>query len=445
MKPALAEGRVSGATLAGFAAGSVGTGLFSTVPTVLLLFYCTETLGIAASVASAILFLPKLWCLYWDPLVGRWSDRIWTHWGRRAPFMFAGALGTAGGFLLLFHAPAGYGAATVGFVGIAYFLATTCYTLFSVPYITVPAEISSRPLERERAVAWRMPCLLLGVLVGAGATPHLVALGGGGRSGYSAMSWAVAAVSLVAMLAATNSVRSLVGNSPSSSSTKPSSRLPTGPSPYRYRPFRWLVLAYVMQMAAVAYVIAVAPYLVTQVLHAPPETSGTMLGILLGTGILTIPVWFMVARKFGTQRSLTGASLLLIIALAGMLFLREGMSDILVMAEFAALGAPFAALQLLPLIELAHLTNKFGVEHGIHCEATFTGLFIAAEKIALASGSMLVGLGLAALGHIGGGALDGSSVGKQILQFAVVVPGLLCAGSLLVGRLQMDSSRSQTA
>lgn len=78
---------------AAYAAGSFGTGVFSTVPTVILLYFCTEILALPVAWATAIVLLPKLWSILWDPLVGAWSDRTITRIGRRRPFMIAGVLG----------------------------------------------------------------------------------------------------------------------------------------------------------------------------------------------------------------------------------------------------------------------------------------------------------------------------------------------------------------
>ena len=93
------------ADLLAYAAGSFGTGVFSTVPTVLLLFFCTEVLGIAASWAAALVFAPKVWAIVWDPFVGAWSDRTSGRFGRRRPFLLAGALGVALAFVAVFTPP----------------------------------------------------------------------------------------------------------------------------------------------------------------------------------------------------------------------------------------------------------------------------------------------------------------------------------------------------
>ncbi|MDP1293765.1 hypothetical protein Q6296_28510, partial [Klebsiella variicola] len=52
--PALSRGEA-----AAYAVGSFANGVFSTVPTVLLLSFCTETRGVPAAWAAAAVFAPK--------------------------------------------------------------------------------------------------------------------------------------------------------------------------------------------------------------------------------------------------------------------------------------------------------------------------------------------------------------------------------------------------
>ncbi len=73
--------------------GSVGTGLFSSVTGILLLFFMTDTLGIAAATAGLVLFIPKFWDVVFDPLVGIASDRTHSRWGRRQPYFCVHVLG----------------------------------------------------------------------------------------------------------------------------------------------------------------------------------------------------------------------------------------------------------------------------------------------------------------------------------------------------------------
>jgi glycoside/pentoside/hexuronide:cation symporter, GPH family len=184
-----------------YSMGSFGTGVFSTVPSVLLLYFCTETLHIAVAIAGAIMLIPKLWSIIWDPLVGNWSDRSQHRWGRRRPFMIAGNVGMVVAFVLLFSGPILSPFATVVWVGAAYFALATLYSLFAVPYIAIPAEISPDQASLSSMVSARMMTSMVGILVGAAGAPLLVSWGGGGRDGYGLMGWIIAGACLVIMAA----------------------------------------------------------------------------------------------------------------------------------------------------------------------------------------------------------------------------------------------------
>jgi Na+/melibiose symporter-like transporter len=202
-----AGGRLPRRAVAGYALGSLGTGVYSTVPTVLLLFYCTEILQIPPAIAAAIVFAPKAWAVLWDPIVGTASDRSRSVHGRRAPFILAGAAGVTVSFALLFNAPPLSMTGTVLYVAAAYFLLASSYSVFAVPYVAVPAEISPLPAERERLTSWRMTFAMAGVLIGAGAAPMLAVAAGGGRRGYGTMALIVALVCGIATLGAWWTIR----------------------------------------------------------------------------------------------------------------------------------------------------------------------------------------------------------------------------------------------
>ncbi|MDA8435384.1 MAG: MFS transporter, partial [Actinomycetales bacterium] len=84
--------RLSTATKVGYAFGSVGTGGFATVPGLLLLYYLTDELGVAAVVAGLVVLLPKAWDVALNPMVGNWSDHTTSRWGARIPWMVRGSI-----------------------------------------------------------------------------------------------------------------------------------------------------------------------------------------------------------------------------------------------------------------------------------------------------------------------------------------------------------------
>lgn len=379
--------------MVGVALGSLGAGVYSTVPTVLLLYYCTEILRIAPAVAAAIVLVPKAWAVLWDPAVGAWSDRSRSPRGRRAPFILAGTIGVALTFALLFNAPAGHAHATVAYVMVVYFLMASAYSLFAVPYVAIPAEISPVAAERERLMTWRMSFAMAGVLVGAGVAPHLVELAGGGRRGYGVMALVVAAGCGLAMLVTWFTVRRYHVRDRASSSP-----------PFDLRQGLALILAdaayvrlwfaYLCALGGASLFLAMVPYYVTRVLGRSEGEAGTALFALLAGTIISLPLWERLMRRWGGWTAFAAAiALYALVAASFSLLPRDGS-----LLPFLLLGVPFAGLQLVPFTLLAHLTHRAG-ESATRQEGLYTGVWTAGEKLALALGPAAAGLGLALAGY----------------------------------------------
>ena len=74
-------------------------------PGCMLLPYLTDTLGVAAALAGVIVFAPKAWDVFLNPVAGRISDRSTDPRGPRRPFLLRGGLSLAVCFALLFAGP----------------------------------------------------------------------------------------------------------------------------------------------------------------------------------------------------------------------------------------------------------------------------------------------------------------------------------------------------
>src|SRR5690625_6827122 len=89
-----------------YALGSVGTGGFGTLPGLVLSYYLTDTLGVAAGLAGLVVTVPKIWDVVIDPFIGRFSDRHAQRHGTHRRFLLAGAATLPLAFVLLFAVPA---------------------------------------------------------------------------------------------------------------------------------------------------------------------------------------------------------------------------------------------------------------------------------------------------------------------------------------------------
>ena len=91
---AMSNGALLRSTVAIYAAGSLGTGGFATLPGLVLTYYLTNSLGVTALLAGVLVTAAKLWDAVIDPVIGPPSDRPLRPRGtRRRP-----SRGQSGGF-----------------------------------------------------------------------------------------------------------------------------------------------------------------------------------------------------------------------------------------------------------------------------------------------------------------------------------------------------------
>lgn len=383
------------AASAAYAAGSFGTGVFTTVPAILLLYFCTETLHMAAGWAAIVVFIPKVWAILWDPLVGAWSDGTATRIGRRRPFLIAGAVGVALAFVAVFSPPVLSPAATIAWMIVAYFVLASVYSIFAVPYVAIPSEIPANSSVRARLVAWRMWVAMIGILAGAGLVPYLIAHHGGGRVGYHAMSLIIASACGLSMLIPLLMLRGR--DSPLIAHTGAHVRALwlRLRAVSRERAFLRLSSAYILQLTAVGVISASAPYLVTGAFGRPESDIGTAMIAMLGATTIAMPAWASLGQRYGVARLLIAAIVLFgVSALAlGILALNEG-SWLSGRVAFALAGVPFAGMQVLPYTLVAQMIHM-SAKKSAAGESSYAGAWTAAEKLGLAIGPALTGVVLA--------------------------------------------------
>lgn len=383
----LGPGRLATAS---YAMGSFGTGVFSTVPSILLLFYCTETLGLPPTPVAIILLVPKLLSILWDPYVGSWSDGTRGRWGRRRPFLAIGAIGTAVAFAALFAPPELAKPTLLAWVALTYFALTALYSLFAVPYTAIPAQIAPDEGATLKLVGARIMVLMIGILAGAALAPILVAQFGGGRVGYAAMGICIAVASAAAMLSPLIMLRSYDGAA-AGHATRPtfSDLLAHIRSVLNNRSFRDLLGIFLLQVTAYGGFSAAIPYVITGKLGFGEEEIGIALGVVIVASFMAVPLWTWLGHKIGYIWSIALSAsgyALAALAIALAIFAEQNWTTILIF--FAMGGAFFSGLQVLPFSLAADIVRRTAPAQ----EAKFAGLWIAMEKAGLAAGAAILAL-----------------------------------------------------
>jgi Na+/melibiose symporter-like transporter len=426
--------RLRTGTKIGYAFGSVGTGGFSTVPGLLLLYYLTDELGVTAAAAGLVVLLPKAWDVVLNPMVGNWSDHTTSRWGARVPWMIRGAIVLPVFFALMFLGPGGItGGAAAVYVTITFVGAATGFAFFQVPYVAQPAELTDDYAERTSLMTYRIAFLTLAILVFGAGAPALVKAGGDGAAGYRVMGVVCAVLFLVGFTTAILATRSV----PSVLQAEPGGGLRDQLVAVRDNPdFRVLFAAFVIQALGTSAALAGAPYVAEYLLGAKALTT-VLFVALVAPAILLVPVWRIVSNRRGKE---TGFRWATICFLAGAVVMATAgrCPTWLLLVGVGVAGVGYAGQQLFPLAMLPDTIQADALRTGRRRSGAFTGVWTAGETLGFALGPATFGLVLALGGFVsttsGQTATQPDSALTAIAVGFGVVPAVLMLVSLPVLR-----------
>lgn len=404
----------------GYGVGALGSGVFNTVPSLLLLFYLTSILGLPAALAGAAVLVPKIWIVLIDPFLGYWSDNAKSPWGRRKPFMFAGAILSAVTFVVLFSLPEAPVFTAFLLVLLAYTVCSTANALFAVPYLSLPVEMTSDAHQRTRLMAFRMVFLLIGILLAGAVAPILVDHFGSGREGYAGMAVVMALVFGSAKLTAALAVRE---GRAAAVQQKAHGLITQLKLAARNRLFLILLAAFLIQSAGIGMFSATLPYYAQHRLGLGGDGVTVIFTSLAVTGMLVMPLWPLLSKRIGKIPAYTLSAVIFAAGVVLFLLTPKALQSnhIFVLILLGAVaGVGFGGQQLLSFALLPDFIEKDYELTGLRREAAYAGVWSALEKVALGLGAMGAGAILQIFGYV-------SSAGEQTVQSDSAVFGVLIA------------------
>ena len=123
---------------------------------VTLLFYYQQVVGVDAVWVGIAIAIAMIIDAITDPLIGVWSDRIHTRWGRRHPMLLISTLPLSISFWFLFTPPEGMTNAE-GFLWLTTFavLVRSSYTFYNIPHLSLGAEMVEDYEDRSKLFAYQ--------------------------------------------------------------------------------------------------------------------------------------------------------------------------------------------------------------------------------------------------------------------------------------------------
>lgn len=432
------EPHVSRGTLLRYGLGSLGTGGFATLPGLVLVYYLTDTLGVSVAFAGLAITLAKVWDVLIDPVIGSLSDRSAAKRGSRRFAMVLGAITLPVFFALTFAVPAGLEpAASAAWVMVSFLLAATAFSVFQVPYMALPAELTSDYDTKTRLLTWRVVVLTIAILLFGAGGPEIRALfPQDPHLGYLIMG-VVAGITIgVGFFIASRTA-------PQRTPTRTQPRLNLLAS-YREaleviresQPMRALLGAFALQALATGLMLAAAQYVATWVLGDENGLTPLFLA-LIAPAVCATPIWQAVSRRIGKERTFMIASTLFLVATLILIALVVT-PGWWVLAPVALAGCAYAGMQSLPLSMLPDVIQHDAEARGSDRAGVMSGVWTACETTGVAFGAGLLTVILAVSGYVERSATSELAVTQTPetvtaigLAFSLV-PAIIIGASMLV-------------
>ena len=440
--PAPSFRRAAAGDLVTYATGSLGMGVWVTVPGLLLLYFLTNTLGVSSALAGVTLLLPRAVDTLVHPVLGSLSDRQARGAGHRRGMLRIGLL-LAVAMAAMFTVPAGLsGPPAALWVGGWFTAGNVLFATFQVPYLTTPSDLRIDYHERTRVFMFRMLFLTLGLLAAGVAAPALTA--SGGRAGYSRMAVLLAAAMVLTGLAAVRGVRRLTERCgfavPDRRAHSPLGDIRIA---WRDRDFRALALSYLFTGTTTHLFLAGVPFYAAYVFGHSGLTAAFM-GGFLAPAVIAGPLWLRVSRRIGKQRGLLTCQGVFV---AGSLALLVGKAAgvAATLAVVVVLGTAFAGLQLFAFSMLPDAVAAAG-QRGSALAGAYTGVWTAVDAAGTAVGPYLYSAVLAVGGFVS--TTEGHAVAQShtaltalLVGFTTVPAVLMAAAVVFQRRCTLDAAR----
>ncbi len=392
-----------------FAADHVGLQTISYARSSWLLYFLVPPVGVALTarvppvelpgfeldarvLAGILLTVGRLVDAVDDPLIGWWSDRTSSRWGRRIPFILVStpfyALFAALVWFMPTDQPSLWNAVYLVVVLELFFIAAT---MSSGPLEALIPELSSSPSDRMAIVGSIFVFAILGAAIGLVMSGRIVDL-----FGFREMGVMVAVLGIVFRYISLASVWKYAPRHTPPATVPFWSGLA---SVMRNPQFVYFLPTYVMFSMAVGILMAWMPFFSAGLLQAPDDQQGTITGLLFatvigGVVIAGVIIWPL-CNRFGKRRMYG-----LCLVLSGVAFPLLGLvglltTEALLVQAFALatiVGMPMAAVFLLPKAFTADIADYHAILTDQRREAIFYATQNFFEKVALSFSPLLLSL-----------------------------------------------------
>jgi GPH family glycoside/pentoside/hexuronide:cation symporter len=422
---------------AGWGLADMGIVVFVVVKQLLILVFLTAFLGVPVGIAGFVTTAVLIFDMITDPLVGHFSDRTNSRFGRRAPWMAIGAVVMAAGMAALFAVPKGMTLAgdlawVIAFFGVA----TIGFTMVAIPFGAQAGEMTQDPRERSAMTGWRMGFASVGILVGGAVVPGLA-----GSIGYPMAAIAVSPLIIGAVWISLFATR----NAPRLEQTKPVALRDAYALVFSNRAFMVLVALYGVMTLAIALITAGLPFAALYLIKDAGDnmlsdvavgltTLSLMFAAFVVGSIISQAVWVFASNRLGKLAALQLGLVLYMLLLGGLYAVLPSVNVTIMAGMFVLAGFANGSYQQIPWALYPDHMDVTRAESGAAIEGAFSAVWLFGQKLANALAPAVLGGVLAMAGWqettVGVAIQDDSAI--NMLHIAItLIPAAILLVSLL--------------
>ena len=388
---------------AGWGLADMGIVVFVIVKQLLILAFMNSFLGIPIALAGAVTTAVLIFDIITDPIIGYFSDKTVSRFGRRAPWMLVGAVVLALSMIGLFAVPENFTtSASLIWVIVFFLISTLGFTMVSIPYGAMAGEMTLDKKERSSMTAWRMAFASLGILVGGALIPILA---GDTKSGYTFAAICVAPLIILSIWFSVfftrNARRTLV---PSQQNFSYILKLVLA-----NRAFVTLVILYGIMTLAIALITAGLPFAAMYLIM--DDGNSLLSGVAKGLGTLSLmfaafvigsiisqALWVKLSNLYGKVAAQLIGILCYIALLIFIFFSLPNYNVTLIAGLFIFAGMTNGSYQQIPWALYPDLMDVTREKSGESIEGAFSAVWLFGQKVANAISPLILGFILSLYG-----------------------------------------------
>ena len=388
---------------AGWGLADMGIVVFVIVKQLLILAFMNSFLGIPIALAGAVTTAILIFDIITDPIIGYFSDKTVSRFGRRAPWMLVGAVVLALAMIGLFAVPENFTtSASLIWVIVFFLISTLGFTMVSIPYGAMAGEMTLDKKERSSMTAWRMAFASLGILVGGALIPILA---GDTKSGYTFAAICVAPLIILSIWFSVfftrNAPRTLV---PSQQNFSYILKLVLA-----NRAFVTLVILYGIMTLAIALITAGLPFAAMYLIM--DDGNSLLSGVAKGLGTLSLmfaafvigsiisqALWVKLSNLYGKVAAQLIGILCYIALLIFIFFSLPNYNVTLIAGLFILAGMTNGSYQQIPWALYPDLMDVTREKSGESIEGAFSAVWLFGQKVANAVSPLILGFILSLYG-----------------------------------------------